>query len=46
MQVVPRDGTVQIAENQGKTVIEACPDSDMAKVYMELAKKVMEKCNV
>jgi len=46
IQIVPRDGTVQIAENQGKTVIEACPDSDMAKVYMDLAKKVMEKCNV
>ena len=46
VQVVPRDGTVQVAENQGKTVIEACPDSDMAGVYMELAKKVMEKCNV
>ena len=46
VQVVPRDGTVQVAENQGKTVIEACPDSDMAGVYMALAKKVMEKCNV
>lgn len=46
VQIVPRDGTVQLAENQGKTVVEAYPDSDMAKVYTELARKVMEKCNV
>ncbi len=45
VQIVPRDGTVQLAENQGKTVVEAFPDSDMAKVYMELAEKVMKACN-
>lgn len=44
VQIVPRDGTVQLAENQGKTVVEAFPDSDMAKIYMELASKVMAAC--
>lgn len=44
VQIVPRDGTVQLAENRGKTVIEAYPESEMAKVYMELAKKVMAAC--
>ncbi len=42
VQIVPRDGVVQLAENQGKTVVEAYPQSDMAKVYLELARKVME----
>jgi len=46
VKVIPRDGTVQLAENQGKTVIEAFPDSQMAGVYMELAERVMEVCNV
>ena len=40
--IVPRDGAVQEAENQGKTVIEACPDSKMANCYRGLAKKVLE----
>ena len=43
IQVVPRDGLVQRAENQGKTVVEAFPDSEMAQCYMELARKMMEK---
>ena len=42
VKVIPRDGTVQKAENQGKTVVEAFPESEMAKVYMELAQKVVE----
>ena len=44
VQVVPRDGVVQQSENEGKTVVEAFPESEMSKVYMELAKKVMENC--
>lgn len=40
--IVPRDGAVQEAENQGKTVIEACPESKMADYYRGLAKKVLE----
>ena len=46
VQIIPRDKTVQLSENQGKTVIEAYPESDMAKVYESLAKKVLEVCNV
>ena len=43
VQVVPRDGLVQQAENQGKTVVEAFPESDMAQCYMVLARKMMQK---
>ena len=42
LYIVPRDKTVQMAENQGKTVIEAYPDSQMAANYGQLAAKVME----
>ncbi len=42
IKIVPRDGAVQIAENDGKTVIEALPESEMAAEYMDLAKKVLE----
>ncbi len=38
---IPRDPAVQAAENQGKTVIEALPDSEQAKAYLELARKVL-----
>ncbi|QTQ14579.1 AAA family ATPase [Treponema parvum] len=40
IQVIPRNATVQDSENQGKTVIEAYPESEMAGVYLELAKKI------
>ncbi|MDD5928732.1 MAG: nitrogenase iron protein NifH [Spirochaetales bacterium] len=46
VQVVPRDGLVQLAENRGKTVVEAYPESEMSGVYMQLAEKVLEACNV
>ena len=42
LYVVPWDRTVQMAENQGKTVIEAYPESDMARCYRSLADKVLE----
>lgn len=42
LHIVPRDKTVQLAENQGKTVIEAFPDSPMAANYQVLADKVLE----
>ena len=42
VQVVPRNPLVQQAENQGKTVVEAFPDSDMTKCYIELAKKMTQ----
>lgn len=39
---IPRDNRVQQAENQGKTVIQAFPESKMAGHYRELAKKIIE----
>lgn len=38
---VPRNGHIQKAENDGKTVIEYDESSDMAKVYHELAEKIV-----
>lgn len=45
VDIVPRDGIVQQAENMGKTVVEAFPESDMAKCYIKLAKKMMDICS-
>ncbi len=42
LSVIPRDKAVQSAEDQGKTVIEALPESAMADAYRELANKVLE----
>jgi nitrogenase iron protein NifH len=39
--IIPRDGLVQKAENEGKTVIEAFPDSQMANTYFTLAKDMI-----
>lgn len=44
IQVIPRDNTVQAAENQGQSVVEAFPDSAMAACYSDLADKMMEVC--
>ncbi len=41
LHTVPRDKMVQLAENQGKTVIEAYPDCEMADCYQELAQKIL-----
>lgn len=38
---IPRSREVQIAENQGMTVLEAFPDSEQAKAYLVLAEKVL-----
>ena len=38
--ILPYDEIVHKAEDMKKTVIEAFPDSDMAKAYMNLAKEV------
>ncbi len=38
--VLPYDEIVHIAEDMKKTVVEAFPDSDMAKAYLKLAKEV------
>ena len=40
-----RSDTVTDAEDLGKTVIEAFPDSEMADEYRRLAKKLLEICN-
>ena len=39
---LPRDSAVQEAENQGKTVVEALPESHMAECYRNLAKQLLE----
>ena len=41
-----RSDTVQEAEELGKTVVEAFPDSPMAAEYRALAKTIMESCGV
>ena len=41
-----RSDTVQDAEDLGKTVVEAFPDSPMATEYRNLAKVLLEKCGV
>ena len=46
LHIVPRDRSVQLAENQGMTVIEAYPDSPMAACYQALAEKVLEVTGV
>ena len=40
---IPRNPLVQEAENNGQTVIEGFIDSDMSKIYLDLAKKIMEE---
>ncbi len=40
-QYIPRDKIVQIAENDGKTVIEKDKKSEMASIYLELANKII-----
>jgi nitrogenase iron protein NifH len=42
IEYVPRSITVTQSELQGKTTIEAAPDSEQAKVYMNLARKIAE----
>lgn len=42
MAYVPRSVTVTQSELQGKTTVEAAPDSQQAKVYKELARKISE----
>lgn len=46
ISIIPRDKAVQEAEGQGKTVIEALPESDMAVAYKNLAKVVLGICQV
>jgi nitrogenase iron protein NifH len=43
--VIPRDKAIQQGEEQGKTVMEACPDSKIAICFGELARKLTERCD-
>jgi nitrogenase iron protein NifH len=42
VEYIPRSVTVTQSELQGKTTIEAQPDSEQARVYKSLAKKIAE----
>lgn len=44
--MLSRSETVQEAEDLGKTVIEAFPDSPMAKEYRDLANMILKICEV
>lgn len=41
LHYIPRDSHVQQAENEGKTVVEAFPDSFLSQVYRSLAAFIM-----
>lgn len=41
---VPRSGDITRAENMDRTAVEAFPDSEIADIYMALAKKLLEDC--
>jgi nitrogenase iron protein NifH len=43
--IVPRSQLIQDAEEKGKTVVEAFPDSDIAACYGSLATAILEVCN-
>ncbi|MBQ1446698.1 MAG: P-loop NTPase [Solobacterium sp.] len=44
VSVIPRSSVVQEAENLGKTVVAAFPDSEMAQIYRKMADRVLEVC--
>ena len=46
IHTLSRSDTVQEAEELGKTVVEAFPDSAMAGEYRALAEKILEVCGV
>ena len=39
---IPRSSLIQSAEDEGKTVVELFPESDLAKIYREIALKILE----
>lgn len=41
---IPRDGTVQRAEQLGRTVVEAFPESELARRYTDLAHSMLNRC--
>jgi nitrogenase iron protein NifH len=42
IELIPRSPTIQKCEVEGKAVVEHSPNSEEAKVFRELARKVME----
>lgn len=40
IEIIPRSLKIQLAENQGKTVIEVDRDSDISKHYLKLSEKI------
>ena len=42
--VIPRASGIQQGEALGKTVMEACPDSEIAGCYRNLARRIIEEC--
>ncbi len=46
IQFIPRSDEVQKAELQGKTTIEAYPDSEQASVYFNLASRILDNENL
>ena len=43
---LPRSPLVSEAEAMGKTVVEAFPDSDMARAYHDLARTMISRCRL
>jgi len=41
---IPRCLEIQDAENAGQTVVEFMPDSEISRLYRELAVRIMEEC--
>ncbi len=40
--IIPRDEAIQICESKRKTVIECMPESEIAEVFRELARKILD----
>ena len=40
---IPRDKVVQLSENNGKTVIEEDSKCEMASIYLDLARKIINE---
>lgn len=40
--IIPRDGLIQLAEEQNSTVVSVFPDSELAELYRQLAKTMYD----
>lgn len=43
VQIIPRDATIQRCEDKNQTVLKGAPDSPLAEIYRELARKILKK---